>query len=100
MQAPAYEFTGELWRYPGKDGWYFLTVPGVLADEIRDRARGDHRPFGSLRVRATLGSTAWGTSLFADSSSSSYLLPVKAEVRSREGIGDGDVATVTIELAI
>ena len=56
------------------------------------------RPFGSLPVRAAIGRTSWSTSLFADTRTASYLLPVKADVRRREGIGDGDA--VTVELVV
>ena len=91
------EFTGELWRHPGKGGWVFVTLPADLADEIG--ARFAHRPFGSVGVRARIGGTRWETSLFADTRRASYLLPVKADVRRRERIDDGDVVTVGLEIA-
>jgi Domain of unknown function (DUF1905) len=95
---PVYELTGEVWRYPGKGGWHFVTLPAELADELRVRYSDAHRAFGSLRVTASLGSSTWSTSLFTDTRSSSYVLPVKAEVRRRERIHDGDTATILIEL--
>ena len=52
-----------------------------------------------MRVNATIGATTWETSIFPDTKSGSYLLPVKAEVRRREGVEDGDAVTVTLELA-
>ena len=97
-RAPTYELTGEVWRYPGDGGWHFVTVPPDVADELSVRYADRHRPFGSLRVRATLGSSTWSTSLFKDTKSASYLLPVKADVRRRERIEDGVVATIRIEL--
>jgi Domain of unknown function (DUF1905) len=95
---PTYKVMGEVWRYPGPAGWHFIALPAELCDEIRARYAAAHRPFGSVAVRATLGSTTWSTSLFADTKSSSYLLPVKAAVRRREQIEDGDIATVTFEV--
>ena len=44
------------------------------------------RSFGSIRVTATIGETSWQTSLFRDSKSNSYLLPIKAKVRGKEGL--------------
>jgi hypothetical protein len=43
-------------------------------------------------------SGTWSTSLFTDTRSSSYLPAVKAQVRRREGIEDGDTATILIAL--
>ena len=49
-------FTAELWRYPGKGGWHFVTLPDEIADEVRARS-GPRHGFGSVRVRVTLGAT-------------------------------------------
>ena len=92
-------FTAELWLYPGKGGWHFVTLPPEIADEVRARTAGQRRGFGSARVHVTLGTTSWETSVFPDSKSSSYLLPVKAEARRRERVEDGDTVTVALELA-
>jgi len=90
--------TAQLWRHPGDAGWHFVTLPPDLADEIRARSAGSTRPFGSVPVRVTIGRTTWSTSLFADTKTDSYLLPVKAQVRRREGIGPGDAVLVSITL--
>jgi hypothetical protein len=95
---PVYELTGEVWLCPGKGGWLFVTLPADLADELRARYADGHRAFGSLRVTASVGSSRWSTSLFTDTRSSSYLLPIKAEVRRREDIEDIDTATILLEL--
>jgi len=96
--VPRYELTGKVWLYPGKGGWHFVTLPADLADELRTRYADNHRAFGSLRVTASMGSTMWSTSLFTDTRSSSYLLPIKAQVRRHVGIEDGDTATIVLEL--
>jgi Domain of unknown function (DUF1905) len=96
MTIDEYLVTGEIWRYPGDAGWHFLTLPDAIADELRARYAGEHRPFGSLRVRATLGATTWDTSLFADRRTESYLLPIKAQIRKREELSAGRRVTVTI----
>lgn len=98
MLGSRYTVTGKVWLYPGPAGWHFITLPADVADEIRVRFASSHRPFASLPVRATLGATAWSTSLFRDRQAASYLLPLKAEVRRRESIESGATATVTIEV--
>ena len=57
-----------------------------------------HAHFGSVRVRAQIGDVTWQTSVFP-LNSGGYLLPVKAEVRKRAGIGAGDEVTVSLSLA-
>ena len=96
-QEPAFE--GDVWVHTGDAAWHFVTLPEEVADEIRARFDGAHRPFGSLPVEATIGATTWRTSLFADTRSGSYLLPVKADVRARERIAAGDRAAVRLRVA-
>jgi hypothetical protein len=91
-------FSAELWRHSGEDGWHFVTVPAAVTDEIRARAAGQHRPFGSLPVEARIGGVAWRTSLFSDTKRDAYVLPVKGDVRRRARIGSGDVVDVEIDL--
>jgi hypothetical protein len=46
----------------------------------------------------TIGKTKWKTSVFPDKRSGTYLLPLKAEVRKKEGIFSEDTVSLTIEL--
>jgi hypothetical protein len=79
-----------VWRYPGKAGWYFASIPERESAEIRSRFKGKARGWGSVPVMATVGTTTWRTSLFPDSRSGVYLLPLKLSVREREAISDGN----------
>jgi len=45
-----------------------------------------------------LGGTQWQTSVFPSKEAGGYLLPVKAAVRKKEGVGEGDVVTVELSL--
>ena len=94
-----YRFRAELWLYEGdKAAWHFLTLPGDVSDDIEARTADQHRGFGSVRVRVTIGATTWATSVFPDTKRAAYILPVKKDVRRRESIEAGDEAEVTIEL--
>ena len=90
-------FEAEIWLADAEAAWHFVTLPADLADEVRARTAG-RRPLNSVPVRATVGSTVWETSIFADRKSGSYLLPLKASVRDREDVGVGDRVTVTLDL--
>jgi Domain of unknown function (DUF1905) len=94
--SATFTFEAEVWLTPGEAGWHFVTLPPEPADEIRARRSG--APFGTVPVTVTVGATSWDTSLFADRKSASYLLPIKAEARRREGVAIGDRIMVTVTL--
>ena len=83
------EFGAPVWRYPGADGWHFVSLPAEVSAEITDIAAGARRGFGSVRVDVTVGATSWRTSLFPDSKTGTYLLPVKKAVRLAEHLEAG-----------
>ena len=90
-------FRAELWEWEAKGGWFFVTLPDELADDIRARTDdGLRRGFGSVRVEATVGGSTWRTSVFPDTSSGSFVLPVKKPVRTAEGIEPGDTVEVSL----
>ena len=93
-------FDAELWLWDARrtQSWTFVTIPASQSEEIRDLAGGLRRGFGSVRVRATIGSSTWTTSIFPGSQTAGYVLPVKRPVRVAEGLDVGDVAAVTVEL--
>lgn len=93
-------FDSELWVWDARksETWTFVSVPVEPSEDIKARAAGLTRGFGSLRVRATIGGTTWKTSIFPDGGRGGYSLPVKRAVRKAENLDVGDKATVTIEL--
>lgn len=94
-----YDFEAEIWRSSGAGGWFFVTVPVEVAQGLR-ALQGPRVGFGSIRVRAEIAGAGWDTSVFPDTRSGSFLLPLKAQVRRCAGVTAGDRARVQIELAI
>ena len=92
-------FDAELWLWDARrgDAWIFVSLPVAESEEIRDLTGGLRRGFGSVRVRAAIGTSTWTTSIFP-SSQAGYVLPVKRPVRVAESLDAGDVATVMVEL--
>lgn len=88
-------FTGPLWRWSGESAWHFVTVPEAVSDDIASRVE-PGPGFGSVKVTVTIGSSTWSTSVFPDKKSGRYVLPVKAGVRRREGVHDGDELQVAL----
>jgi Domain of unknown function (DUF1905) len=48
-------------------------------------------------VLVRVGGSEWSTSLFPDTSRATFLLFIKKEIRTREGIDVGDMVDVTLE---
>jgi hypothetical protein len=93
-----WSFDAELFAWGDEPGsWHFLRLPVEVSAEIRDVPTAP-RGFGSVRVTARSGATAWTTSVFPDKASGSYVLPVKKQVRTAEGLLAGDLVRVDLEL--
>lgn len=94
-----FRFDAEVWLWEGDAAWHFLTVPPDVSDEIHGRtAVAERRGFGSVRVRVSIGSSTWSTSVFPNAKGEGYVLPVKKAVRAAESFGIGDRVDVVLEL--
>ncbi len=92
----SHSFVAKIWVWPGESAqWRFITVPKNMTEKIKRTVKAK-RGFGSIRVHVKVGKTIWDTSIFPDSKSGTYLLPVKSMVRRKEGIDDGDSVSVTM----
>lgn len=95
-----YSFKSKVQVYPGAAAWYFVTLPKDVAREI-DFEHGHHKAgFGSLRVSVAIGHTKWQTSIFTDTKASSYMLPLKSEVRKAEGIEVGESLDIKLSVIV
>ena len=88
MTKRIYKLTSKVIVYPGMAAWRFLLLPKKEGKEIKETFGKNAVGWGSIRVTATVGKTAWKTSIFPDKKSGTYLLPLKAKIRKAEGIYD------------
>ena len=99
---PMRTFTAELWLWDARrsDTWTFVTVPTDVTAAIEDAADalGPRAGFGSVKVQVRIGTTVWRTSVFPDSESGCFVLPVKRAVRDANRVVAGDEVTVTLEV--
>ena len=96
-----YVFEAELWQWQARtDGWTFVSLPPGTFEEIRELAGVQPRGFGSVRVSVRLGGSRWSTSIFPDTKSGTFVLPIKKAVKVAEGIDHGDVVTVELDLQL
>ncbi|MBN9389994.1 MAG: DUF1905 domain-containing protein [Chloroflexi bacterium] len=72
-----YSFSAELWATEGKGAWHFFTVPLTPSQDIKSFLNPNRTGWGAVRVRVTIGSTTWETSIFPDSRTGQFILPVK-----------------------
>lgn len=91
-----YEFQAKIWLYTGQGGWHFVSLPQVLAKEIRDCLKSEEEGWGRLKVTAKTASSQWETAIWFDTQQQTYLLPLKAEIRKREKLKAEDVIDVIL----
>lgn len=99
QNAPVeFRFSSEVSRWSGDSAWYFATVPREVSEMIREETDGRRGGFGSVKVAVRIGETDFSTSVFPDSKSRCFVLPVKKAVRRTEEIEDGDPVEITLRL--
>ncbi len=81
-------------------GWHFLSVPKKETAEIKKAFAGKTKGWGSLPVEAKVGKTSWKSSIFPESKSNTYLLPLKAAIRRAESIFADDTVTFAIKIKV
>ena len=93
-----FEFEGEVFRWPANEAFYLVSVPKGFSEEIHEISEGLTNGFGSLKVEATIGSVTWRTSIFPESKTGLFDLPLKAMVRKVNSLTVGSVARVKLEV--
>jgi hypothetical protein len=81
--------SGKIWKYPGPAGWYFLSASHDDSKKLKAEKRINRTGYGYVPVMATLGATSWRTTLFP-SKDGPYLLAIKAGIRAKERVSEGD----------
>jgi hypothetical protein len=100
-KGKTYKVTGKIWLYPGETAnWHFFTIPKMESGEIKETYKAFTKGWGSLPVSVMCGKTTWKTSIFPDSKSGTYLLPIKASVRAQENIFEGDTITIRVTILV
>jgi len=80
----SFEVKGKVWRYQGEGAWHFVYVPKDLSQRIKDATRNKKKVgFHFVKVKATIGT---------------YLIAIKADVRHKENIAEGDAVKIDCKL--
>lgn len=82
----------------------FVILPADAAEQVaghelmRGMELGKRRGFGSVKVTARVGGSTWDTSVFPQKGRESWFMAVKVGVRRAEGIEEGDLVEIELEL--
>lgn len=96
--AEQLSFVAKVFTTQGDGAWHMVTLSEGLSDEIEARYAGPRRGFGAVRVKARIGTTTWGTSVFPSRARGAYVMGIKREVREAEGIEEGARVAVSLEI--
>ncbi len=98
MPVKKFSFTAKLVRYQGPGGWHFLAVPLKMSQQIKASYPENKKVGWSyVKIKATIGKTSWPTTLFP-TKEGPFLLAVKAAVRQKEELADGDMMKASCTL--
>jgi hypothetical protein len=98
MTKPTYLIKNPIWLWQGKGAWHFVTIDKKLGIEIKAMFGYLKAGWGSLPVELTLGGSVWRTSIFPDSKSGGYLIPIKKAILKAEKLNIGDVVEIKLEV--
>jgi len=95
-----FQIKAKVWLYShNQASWHFVSIPKKESEYISERFESAKRGFGSIKVTVTVKDISWETSIFPDSKKSgTYFLPLKADVRKKAHITEGDTISFTIEI--
>ncbi len=99
MKKKCYKVQLEVWLYPSEAAaWHFVSVPKKESEEIKKNFGIPRRGWGAVPVSVTIGKTTWKTSIFPEKKSGEYILPLKADVRKKEGVRNGTRISFSLEI--
>lgn len=91
-----YDFSAKIWQYDGPNGWYFVSLPKNFSKEIRENLKWQEEGWGRLKASAKIGNYEWKTAIWFDTKQNTYLLPLKADIRTKCNLEKEQVINVSI----
>jgi Domain of unknown function (DUF1905) len=91
-----YNFYQKVWQHAAPYGWYFVSFPKNISNEIRTTLKHEEQGWGRLKAIIKIGETQWQTSIWFDTKKDTYLLPLKKDIRKKENISLEKIISVGI----
>ena len=93
-----YKFSAPVWQHPSPGGWYFVSLPNELSQEIQGYFGWQEEGWGRLKAKVKIKETSWDTAIWYDTKLGTYILPLKVDIRKKEKIKIGDIFEIEIIL--
>ena len=90
------EFIGKIWYWRGPAPHYFVSIPEEQGYDLNALSRFVTYGWGMIPAVVRIGETEWKTSLFPKNGT--YIVPIRANVREAENLGEGDTVTISLEV--
>lgn len=100
VNSPVFKIKSKLKVFPGKIAWYYCLVPREESKLINEMFSDQKRGWSSLPVRLSLGTSTWETSIFYMKKEESFMLPLKKEIRTSEGLVRDDLVEIKIKVIV
>ena len=99
----SFSFKAKVWLWPGFAGWHFVYVDKEISKKVfkmvEDGGIMTSRN-GLIPVLVKIKKTEWQTSLLPHKKENIYLLSIKADIRKKEKIFDGDFVKIDFKFLI
>lgn len=92
------DFEGEVHHWHSNPKFFLVSLPLEESLEIAQMYEGLTNGFGSLKVEVRVGATVWRTSIFPDTATKCFELPLKAEVRKKYNLVNGSMVNIGLEI--
>ena len=93
-----FRFRAKIIHRPGPAQHFFVQIPPDRVEQLRQAARAVSYGWGMIPVRAAIGDFVFTTSLFPKDET--YLLPIKAAVRTACALTAADVIDVELTIGV
>ena len=93
-----FDFSGTIWYWRGPAPWFFVSVPPEQGIDLRAIANLVTYGWGMIPVVVRIGGSVWETAMFAKDGS--YVVPIKADIRTAENLHEGDEVLVQLEVRL
>jgi Domain of unknown function (DUF1905) len=91
-----YNFSSKIWKHSAPGGWYFVSVPKEISEEIRRNLKWQEEGWGRLKVSAKIEAIQWQTAIWFDSKQNTYLLPLKSEIRKKANLEMNQIIMISL----
>lgn len=78
-----FEFSTSMWKHSSPGGWFFVSLPKIISEEIREHLKWQEEGWGRMKTIAQISNVTWETAIWFDTAMGTYLLPVKTEIRRK-----------------